>query len=161
MSKAKKKMGRKSKKDAVREELLANLREPMSIKAACALSGVGKSTYYEWLEDDPEFAEEAEAAIRFGEAVLVSRIKSVGEEKADWRAHAWILERRFPEQWSARQEIELNQTVSDGGAALVVQMIEQTDQRLLEIRDEQSESSADAQLEHTAPTREDELQGEG
>ena len=93
--------------------------------------------------------------------MMVSRLKSLAEEKGDWRGYAWLLERRFPEQWSAKQEIELNQTVSDGGAALVVQMIEQTDQRLLEIRDEQGESSADAQLEHTASTREDELQGEG
>ena len=154
MSKAKKKIGRKSKKDAVREELLANLREPMSIKAACALSGVGKSTYYEWIENDPEFAEEVEAAIRFSEAVCVSRIKSLGEEKADWRAHAWLLERRFPGEWSAKQEIELNQTTSDGGAALVIQMIEQTDQRLMEIRDE-GESSTGEELVNSSPTRED------
>ena len=154
MSKVKKKMGRKSKKEAVREELLANLREPMSIKAACALSGIGKSTYYEWLEDDPEFAEEAEAAIRFSEAVLISRIKSLGEEKTDWRAHAWILERRFRQEWGPKQEIELNQTVNDGGAALVVQMIEQTDQRTLEIRDE-STSRTGEELVNPSPTRED------
>tara|TARA_Y100000114_G_C11754452_1_gene326112 strand:+ start:1911 stop:2378 length:468 start_codon:yes stop_codon:yes gene_type:complete len=155
MSKAKKKMGRKSKKDAVREELLANLREPMSIMAACALSGVGKSTYYEWIENDPEFAEEVEAAKRFSEPVMVSRLKSLAEEKGDWRGYAWLLERRYPEQWSAKQEIELNQTVNDGGAALVVQMIEQTDQRLLEIRDEQSENSVSASVVDTAPPRED------
>lgn len=161
MSKPKKKRGPKGKSREVREELLANLREPMSIKAACALSGVGESTFYKWIEDDPEWAEEVDAAKRFSEPVMVSRLKSLAEEKGDWRGYAWLLERRFPEQWSAKQEIELNQTVSDGGAALVVQMIEQTDQRLLEIRDEQGESSADAQLEHTASTREDELQGEG
>ena len=154
MSKAKKKMGRKSKKQAVREELLANLREPMSVRAACALSGVGKTTYYEWLENDPEFAEEAEAATRFAEAVCISRIKSLGEEKADWRAYAWIAERRFRQEWGAKQEIELNQTVSDGGAALVVQMIEQTDQRTLELRDE-STSGTGEELVNSSPTRED------
>jgi len=155
------KVGRPSKKEAVREELLANLREAMSIKAACALSGVGKSTFYDWVNNDDEFAADVEAAKRFSEAVMVSRVKALGEEKADWRAYAWLLERRFPEEWTAKREIELNQTVNDGGAALVVQMIEQTDMRLLEMRDGQGENSADAQLEHTAPTREDELQGEG
>ncbi len=155
-----KKVGRPSKKEAVREQLLANLREAMSVRAACALSGVGKSTFYEWVNDDKEFADEVEAAKRFSEAVMISRLKALGEEKADWRAYAWLLERRFPEEWTAKREIELNQTVNDGGAALVVQMIEQTDMRLLELQHE-SESSADAQLEHTASTREDELQGEG
>jgi len=153
-----KKMGRPSKKEAVREQLLANLREAMSVKAACALSGVGKSTFYEWVNDDKEFADEVEAAKRFSEAVMISRLKALGEEKADWRAYAWLLERRFPEEWTAKREIELNQTVNDGGAALVVQMIEQTDQRLLEIRDdrdEQSESGVGAPVVDTAPPRED------
>ena len=149
-----KKVGRPSKKDAVREELLANLREAMSIKAACALSGVGKSTFYDWVNEDSEFASEVEAAKRFSEAVMISRIKALGEEKGDWRSYAWLLERRFPEEWSAKKEIELNQTVNDGGAALVVQMIEQTDQRLLEIRDE-STSSTSEELVDSTPTRED------
>lgn len=153
-----KKIGRPSKKGAVREELLANLREAMSIRAACALSGVGKSTFYDWINQDDGFADDVEAAKRFSEAVMVSRIKALGEEKGDWRAYAWLLERRFPEEWSAKKEIELNQTVNDGGAALVIEMIEQTDQRLLELRDdtdEQNESGARAQMVDTAPPRED------
>lgn len=158
MSKPKKKRGPKGKSREVREELLANLREPMSIKAACALSGISEATYYNWIEDDPAWAEEVEAAKRFSEPVMVSRLKSLAEEKGDWRGYAWLLERRYPEQWSAKQEIELNQTVNDGGAALVVQMIEQTDQRLLELRDdtdEQSESGVRAPMVDTAPPRED------
>ena len=153
-----KKMGRPSKKEAVREQLLANLREAMSVRAACALSGVGKSTFYGWVNDDEEFADDVEAAKRFSEAVMISRIKALGEEKGDWRSYAWLLERRFPDEWSAKREIELNQTVNDGGAALVVQMIEQTDQRLLEIRDdrdEQNESGASASVVDTAPPRKD------
>jgi hypothetical protein len=162
MSEPKKKRGPKGYSREVREELLSNLREPMSIKAACALSGISQATYYNWLEGDPEWAEEVAAAKRFSEPVMVSRLKSLAEEKGDWRGYAWLLERRFPEEWSAKQEIELNQTVNDGGAALVVQMIEQTDQRLLEIRhDQEGESSADAELEYSASTRENDIQGEG
>lgn len=155
-----KKRGPKGKPRAVRDELLANLREPMSIKAACALSGISEATYYKWLDQDEDGAwtEEVEAAKRFSEPVMVSRLKSLGEEKADWRAYAWILERRFPQEWGAKQEIELNQTTNDGGAALVMQMIEQTDMRLLELRDdtaEQSESGDGAELVDSAPPRKD------
>ena len=154
----KKKNGRPPKRDSVRDELLANLREPMSIKAAYTQAGVSERTYYRWIEEDEAWAQEVETAKRFSEAVMVSRLKGLAEEKGDWRGYAWLLERRFPEQWSAKQEIELNQTVNDGGAALVVQMIEQTDQRLLEIRDdrdEQSESGVGAPVVDTAPPRED------
>jgi hypothetical protein len=85
MSKPKKKRGPKGKSREVREELLANLREPMSIKAACALSGICEATYYNWIEADPAWAEEVEAAKRFSEPVMVSRLKSLAEEKGDWR----------------------------------------------------------------------------
>ena len=158
---APKKRGPKGKPRSVRDELLSNLREGLSIKASCALSGVSEATYYNWLDKDEggEWTEEVEAAKRFSEAVMVSRVKTLGEEKADWRAYAWLLERRFPEEWSAKREIDLNHNqVNDGGAALVIEMIEQTDQRLLELRDDtdgQSESSIRAQMVDTAPPRED------
>jgi transposase len=156
----KKAIGRPRKSDKVREEVLSNLREAMSIKSAYTLAGISERTYYRWIDEDEEWAKEVEMAKRFSEAVMVSRLKGLADEKGDWRGYAWLLERRFPGEWTAKREIELNQTVNDGGAALVVQMIEQTDMRLLELQHE-SESSADAQLEHTASTREDELQGEG
>ena len=116
-----------------RDELLENLRSGMSIVAACALSGVSRSTYYNWVKSDQEWAEEAEAAIRFGEAVQVARISQAGSD--DWRAAAWLLERRFPNEWGPKQEIGITQT-NDGGAALVVAMIEQTDQRLRSLGEE-------------------------
>ena len=78
----------------------------------------------------------------------------MSEEKGDWRGIMSLLKHRFPDEYGDRQQIELNQTVSDGGAALVVQMIEQTDQRVLEIRDE-GESSTGEELVNSSPTRED------
>jgi len=123
--------GTVAKSQKHREDLLDNLRSGMSIVAACALSSVSRSSYYSWIKQDPEWAEEAEAAIRFGEAVLVSRISQAGVD--DWRAAAWLLERRFPNEWGPRQEVSLA-TTQDGGAALVVKMIEQTDARLVELK---------------------------
>ena len=151
----KKAVGRPRKSGKVREELLANLREPMSIKAAYTLAGISERTYYRWIDEDEEWAKEIEMAKRFSEAVMVSRLKGLSEEKGDWRGYAWLLVSRFPEEWTAKKEIDLNHNqVNDGGAALVIEMIEQTDQRLLEIRDEQSENSARAQMVDTAPPRE-------
>ena len=156
MTKRKKK-GRPPKHDSVREELLANLREPMSIKAAYTLAGVSERTYYRWIDEDEEWAQEVEMAKRYSEAVMVAKVQRMSEEKGDWRAFMFLLKQRFPDEYGDRQQIELNQTTNDGGAALVIQMIEQTDQRLLELRndtDDQGESGVRAQLVDTAPPRE-------
>ena len=151
----KKKKGRPPKHDSVREELLANLREPMSIKAAYTLAGVSERTYYRRIDEDEEWAQEVEMAKRYSEAVMVAKVQRMSEEKGDWRAFMFLLKQRFPDEYGDRQQIELNQTVNDGGAALVIQMIEQTDQRLMEIRDEQGESGASASMVDTAPPRKD------
>ena len=129
-----------------REELLTNLREGMSIQAACALSGISRPTYYMWLKDDEEWAEEVEHAKRFAEPVLLSKIKSCAAERGEWRAYAWILERRWPNEWGPKQEIEINQTTNDGGADMVRQMIEQTDQRVMENTHEENTDLADSEL---------------
>jgi hypothetical protein len=129
-----------------REELLTNLREGMSIQAACALSGISRATYYMWMEKDEEWAEEVEFAKRFAEPVLLSRIKSCAAERGEWRAYAWILERRWPQEWGPKQEIEINQTTNDGGADMVRQMIEQTDRRVMENTHEENTVLASSEL---------------
>ena len=104
-------MGKRRKTKQQREQLLANLREGMTVKAACAQSNIGLRTYYDWLEKsgaDGEWAKEVDAAITFSEAVILDKIKRASELKEDWRGWAWILERRFPQQWGAKREVELN-----------------------------------------------------
>lgn len=36
------------------------------VQVACEKVGVGRSTYYRWLKEDPEFSEQAESAVRDG-----------------------------------------------------------------------------------------------
>lgn len=138
-----------------REDLLANLREGMSIRAACNLSMVSKTTYYRWLEEDEEWAKEVEHANSFAEPVLLSKIKSCAAERGEWRAYAWILERRWPQEWGPKQEIEINQTTSDGGADMVRQMIEQTDRRVMESTHEENTDLANSELVESSSSPEE------
>ena len=104
-------MGKRRKTREQRDQLLANLREGMTIEAACAQSDISKSTFYEWLKksgEDGEWTKEIDAAITFSEAVILDKIKRASELKEDWRGWAWILERRFPQRWGAKREVELN-----------------------------------------------------
>ena len=83
----------------------------MTIEAACAQSDISKSTFYEWLKksgEDGEWTKEVDAAITFSEAVILDKIKRASELKEDWRGWAWILERRFPQRWGAKRELEVN-----------------------------------------------------
>ena len=104
-------MGKKRKTKQQREQLLANLREGMTIQAACAQSDISVPTYYRWLKEsgeDGEGTKEVEAANDFSEAVILDNIKKTTALKEDWRGWAWILERRFRERWGAKREVELN-----------------------------------------------------
>ena len=104
-------MGKRRKTREQRDQLLSNLREGMTIEAACAQSNISKSTFYEWLKksgEDGEWTKEVEAAITFSEAVILDKIKRASEMKEDWRGWAWILERRFPQRWGAKREVEVN-----------------------------------------------------
>jgi hypothetical protein len=80
-----------------------------SLKAACKLAGLGFSTFNGWREEDSFFAQK----IEFAEAQAIERNLALIQRAAlkDWKAAAWILERRHPEMF-ARREVQLNQHVS-------------------------------------------------
>ena len=119
------KAGRKSKKTVAEvERLLDNLRQGMSHSAAITQSGICKATFYKWLKTDEQFKADVEAAEDFAEAVQIAQIKALGEAKMDWRAYAWLLERRFPDRWSAKRETEVTINQSNGHAE-VLSMIRQ------------------------------------
>jgi hypothetical protein len=64
-------------------------------------------------------------AIGVSEARLITDI-TISE---DWKAKAWILERRFPERWSKRDKIDLNVSKSEGLDEIKM-MMKQTDHLL-------------------------------
>lgn len=84
------------KTDEDKGRLLDALRENHIALAACRKTGIGKSTYYRWRQEDPTFAEEADAAIREGvemvndaaESNIVTAIKNRDQEASRfWLKH--------------------------------------------------------------------------
>ena len=120
-----KKKGRKPKGQEVRNNLLDNLRTGMSIKAAHTQAGISERTYYNWISDSEEWAEEIEAAIRFSEAVLLAKIDQCAQMKDDWRAYAWRLSRRFPKEYGDQKQVELNVAKKSDGSSEVLSMLKQ------------------------------------
>jgi hypothetical protein len=98
------KMGRPSKyTPATVERILSAIRSGATRQIAASCGGINEDTLYVWLKTYPEFSEqiqmvEAETAEKF--------LKSVqSAAKKNWKAAAWWLERKLPEQF-ARKPIE-------------------------------------------------------
>lgn len=92
--------------------LVQALRQGRSRRFACRAAMISPQTLYAWMEDDPALAhlvEEAEAAF---EISLLSTIES--SSHLEWQAAAWILERRFPKEWSRKDRIEVQRVDVDG-----------------------------------------------
>ena len=64
-------------------------------------------------------------AIAKSEEALLNQIMRMAITRDDWRAPAWILERRFPERWSAKQELKVETNQTSNGTEEVLSMLEQ------------------------------------
>ena len=107
------------------------------LSAAASGSGINRSTLHRWRKEKEEFAEMIDQAIGVSEARLITDI-TISE---DWKAKAWILERRFPERWSKRDKIDLNVSKSEGLDEIKM-MMQQTD-HLLGINNSEEVSNDD------------------
>ncbi len=105
----------------VEKAILDALAAGASVTSACEAAGVGRTTYYRWLEqgepeDGPEHFRDfrdattrARARARVAYSAVIRRAASEG----DWKAAAWFLERSEPEEWGLKRRLE--HSGPDGG----------------------------------------------
>jgi len=109
--------------DAICDGLVAGL----SIKAVCGIVNIDESTFYRWKEKHPDFKEAVDSTRPAFEAQMLEIIKHQAHD--DWRAAAWILDRRYPREWGARKELDLNVNRTDG-TEQVLSFIKQAHEKL-------------------------------
>ena len=132
------KSGRRSKKNqATLDGIIEAIRIGITFERAADLHRVSRATVYRWRNEDPEFDKDILEAVVYSEAVLVQRVNDKSID--DWKAAAWMLERRHPEQYSQRREIDVTVTKSDGKDE-VVAMMEQTRELYLGAENQKIES---------------------
>ena len=132
------KPGRRTKKNqATLDGILEAIRIGITFERAADLHRVSRATVYRWRNEDPEFDKDVLEAVVYSEAVLVQRVNDKSID--DWKAAAWMLERRHPEQYSQRREIDVTVTKSDGKDE-VVAMMEQTRELYLGAENQKIES---------------------
>ena len=73
----------------------------------CDSLGISRETFSQWRKRYPEYADTVRIAnVKVKEISLKSL--RVGEMK-DWKAAAWRLERRWPEEYREKKEIEIKE----------------------------------------------------
>lgn len=101
---------RKSRR--ARKRLLELLSEGCSISQACAAVGIGRRTFYVWLQHDADFASAVDRAhtrlIAAAERTLQRAV-----EHGDTRAAMWLLERLAPEYRPVRPAQPLKPEAQD------------------------------------------------
>ena len=76
-----------------------------NIQDSCALAGIHKDTFYEWLKDPSktDFSDSIKKAELQCKARNIAIIQNAGPKT--WQAAAWWLERRYKDEFSLRSEI--------------------------------------------------------
>ncbi len=99
-------MGRKTKlTHEVKEQIYLIIADGNTYKVAFQSCGIGESTFYEWMQQ-PEFSELIKKAEAEAKKKLLGTIKAASDTK--WQAAAWILERRWPDEFGAKQKLDHN-----------------------------------------------------
>lgn len=101
------------KDEASRDKLIEELEKSGIVEVACRRSSVGRTTFYRWCREDPDFSQRAEEAVERGlklvsdaaESVVVAKIKQqdLGAAKF-WLAHRHPGYRRVVVTESARSK---------------------------------------------------------
>jgi hypothetical protein len=98
-------------------EICAQVEAGLTMRVAARAAGIGRRTLYNWLtlgregrEPYAAFAARLERAQGLCEARIAQQVYAAGAE--DWRAAAWMLERRFPRRWSSRQTVQVERPVA-------------------------------------------------
>ena len=68
-------------------------------EGAAALAGISERTLFEWRAASPEFADALQKADARFQAAAVATIRKAARQPRNWTAMAWLLERKFPQQW--------------------------------------------------------------
>ena len=75
------------------------IEQGLSIGEAAKSIGMSHATLYRWINADPKVREQIEEAKDRLQARLLTELLSKIESSNDWRGHAWLLEKHFPERY--------------------------------------------------------------
>ena len=94
-------MARSKRTPEAAERIIRAIRLGATNRLAAAAGGINVATFYRWLDADRAFRDavkEAEGAAALAALAAIERAAQAGT----WQAAAWLLERRYPEEYGRR-----------------------------------------------------------
>ena len=94
--------------------LIAALQEGASIAHACDYAGIDETTYHRWIkrgeegaDGDTEFCEFCQSVTRARGRGVVTDLLTISHavRAGDWKAAAWRLQHRYPQEYGAKLKI--------------------------------------------------------
>ena len=87
--------------------ILDNLREGRGRIETCKMAGIDHDTFMNWMRAKSDFSEavkkaEADGLLAMRESALRS-IQKAHEQRDQWQAAAWLLERKFADEFAKRE----------------------------------------------------------
>ncbi|MGA2620847.1 MAG: hypothetical protein ABSF26_24765 [Thermoguttaceae bacterium] len=127
--------------EAKRMKILALLSNGSSRRTAACMVGCAPSTITYTAARDPQFAEEIARAERNVEIEALRAIRTAMRQERYWRAAAWVLERKNPDDFAPRppkmfSQAEVCQLLSHVAEMLVGDLPEENCRRAIEWLDE-------------------------
>ena len=108
-------MAKSKYKPLVVKNILNNLKKGNNQVDSARMAGIGHDTYFTWIKLYPEFSDGVQQALIAAKSKLIASIVKQGRH--DWKAHSWLLERRYPMEYglsnltSNREDRELKITI--------------------------------------------------
>lgn len=106
------------------ERILEALSSGQTRRVAAACGGVSDDTLRRWIMADAELSLRVSAAESQAQLALVACIRNAADH--DWRAAAWLLERRDPANWSLRQQLAVHATTQEP-MKVIVEYVDQAE----------------------------------
>ena len=76
-------------------------------KAAYEYAGISHELFYSWIREDIDLSEAIHRARAKFKAIRAAGIIKAAQQ-GDWKADAWMLSHRFPEEYAERQVVDTN-----------------------------------------------------
>lgn len=86
----------------VEAELVQAIKDGLPYSTACEVAGIAASTFFQWMNEFPEFSELIKKA---NSSTAQRMVKKITDNDA-WQSAAWWLERRMPDEFGLPQVIE-------------------------------------------------------
>lgn len=113
--------------------ILAKIADGSTQTDAAQAVGIHRTTLSRWKSADPELAEAMERAESEAKAKLLQLVlSSAGGEDPDWRAAAWILERRWPDEFGPKARMQISVDVRGEAETLAARLGVPVDELLRE-----------------------------